>query len=51
MSRYMYERLSAQDNSFLVAERTPVPLHVGAVAIYEELPPGDVIGSYPPPND
>ena len=23
----------------------------GAVAIYEELPPGDVIGSYPPPND
>lgn len=35
MSRYMYERLSAQDNSFLVAEKANVPLHVGAVAIYE----------------
>ena len=35
MSRYMYERLSAQDNSFLVAEHANMPLHVGAVAIYE----------------
>ncbi len=34
MSRYMYERLSAQDNSFLLAEETNVPLHVAAVGIY-----------------
>ena len=35
MPKYMYERLSAQDNSFLVAEDINMPLHVGAVAIYE----------------
>lgn len=35
MPKYMYERLSAQDNSFLVAEQPNVPLHVSAVAIYE----------------
>jgi WS/DGAT/MGAT family acyltransferase len=31
----MYERLSAQDNSFLVAEQPNVPLHVTAVGIFE----------------
>jgi WS/DGAT/MGAT family acyltransferase len=31
----MYERLSAQDNSFLVAEHTNTPLHISAVGIYE----------------
>jgi len=32
---YKYERLSAQDNSFLVAEEPNVPLHVGGVGIFE----------------
>ena len=32
--KYMYERLSAQDNSFLVSESANVPLHVGGVGIY-----------------
>ncbi len=36
MSRYMYERLSAQDNAFLVAESPHVPLHIAAVGIYEQ---------------
>lgn len=36
MSRYMYERLSAQDNSFLVAEHANAPLHIAAVGIYEQ---------------
>ena len=35
MPRYMYERLSAQDNGFLVAEHTNAPLHIAAVGIYE----------------
>lgn len=35
MSDYMYERLSAQDNSFLVAESPHSPLHIAAVAVYE----------------
>jgi len=35
MSKYMYERLSALDNSFLVAETPNAPLHIAAVAIYE----------------
>ncbi len=35
MSAYMYERLSAQDNSFLVSEQPNMPLHVGGVAIYQ----------------
>ncbi len=35
MPKYMYERLSAQDNSFLVSEQPNVPLHVAAVGIYE----------------
>lgn len=35
MPKYMYERLSAQDNSFLVGERPNVPLHIAAVATYE----------------
>jgi WS/DGAT/MGAT family acyltransferase len=36
MPKYMYERLSAQDNSFLVAEHANAPLHIAAVAIYEQ---------------
>ncbi len=39
MASYTYERLSAQDNSFLVAEHVNAPLHISAVAIYES---GDV---------
>ncbi len=35
MAQYMYERLSAQDNSFLVAEEENVPLHIAAVGILE----------------
>jgi diacylglycerol O-acyltransferase len=35
MAKYMYERLSAQDNSFLVAEQAHAPKHEGADAIYE----------------
>jgi len=32
---YKYERLSAQDNSFLVSEHTNAPLHIAGVGIYE----------------
>lgn len=39
LSSYTYERLSAQDNSFLIAEHVNAPLHISAVAIYES---GDV---------
>ena len=35
MSRTSYTRLSAQDHSFLVAERRSTPMHVGAIQIYE----------------
>jgi len=46
MSRYTYERLSAQDASFLWAEQSNQPMHVGAVAIVDaaplELPEGGV---------
>jgi len=35
MSSYKYERLSAQDNGFLVAETDDTPLHIAAVGIYE----------------
>jgi diacylglycerol O-acyltransferase len=35
MPQYMYERLSAQDNSFLAAEQSNTPLHIAAVGIYE----------------
>jgi len=35
MSDYKFERLSAQDNSFLIAEHENVPLHVSAVSIFE----------------
>lgn len=35
MPQYMYERLSAQDNSFLVSERANMPLHIAGVGIYE----------------
>lgn len=38
MPRYSYERLSAQDNSFLVAERRSTPMHVGALQIYDAGP-------------
>lgn len=36
MSVANYERLSAQDNSFLVAEHPNAPLHISAVGIYEQ---------------
>ena len=38
MARYSYERLSAQDASFLWAESSREPMHVGAVAILESGP-------------
>jgi hypothetical protein len=38
MARYSYERLSAQDASFLWAERENAPMHVGAVGIMEAGP-------------
>src|SRR5262245_64746312 len=41
-ARYMasssYVRLSAQDHSFLMAERRSTPMHVGAIQIYEAGP-------------
>ena len=33
MPRYAYDRLSAQDLSFLLAENEHAPMHVGATAI------------------
>ena len=38
MARYTYDRLSAQDLSFLLAESENAPMHVGAVAILEAGP-------------
>ena len=38
MARYAFERLSAQDASFLWAEQPNQPMHVGAVAILESGP-------------
>lgn len=35
MARYAYERLSAQDASFLWAENVREPMHVGAPAVLE----------------
>lgn len=35
MPRYAYERLSAQDYSFLLAETETVPMHVSAIGILE----------------
>ena len=38
MARYAYDRLSAQDASFLWAETPSEPMHVGALAILEAGP-------------
>jgi len=38
MPRYAYERLSAQDNSFLLMEQPNVHMHVAATQIYEAGP-------------
>ena len=38
MSRYTYERLSAQDSSFLLFETASVPMHVAATLVYEAGP-------------
>lgn len=38
MPRYAYERLSAQDATFLWAEREHAPMHVGAIAVLESGP-------------
>ena len=35
MPSYMYDRLSAQDHSFLVVEADHVPMHVAAIGIYQ----------------
>ena len=46
MPRYSYDRLSAQDASFLFAEKPNQPMHVGAIAILEadelRLPEGGI---------
>jgi WS/DGAT/MGAT family acyltransferase len=38
MPRYTYDRLSAQDHSFLLAETQDAPMHVGAIGILEARP-------------
>jgi diacylglycerol O-acyltransferase len=38
MPRYAYERLSAQDNTFLLMERSNVYMHVAATSVYESGP-------------
>jgi len=38
MARYAYERLSAQDNSFLAAEGPTTPMHVSAIQIFDAGP-------------
>ncbi len=38
MSRYNYDRLSAQDASFLVFESSNAPMHIAATQIYESGP-------------
>ena len=38
MTRYSYERLSAQDYSFLAFERPSIPMHVAATQIFEAGP-------------
>lgn len=38
MARYAYDRLSAQDASFLAAEGPTTPMHVSAIQIYEAGP-------------
>ena len=44
MPRYTYDRLSAQDLSFLLAENQHAPMHVGAIAILEAGPLLDDVG-------
>jgi len=44
MARYAYERLSAQDLCFLLAEDERSPMHVGAVAVLEAGPLGNADG-------
>jgi diacylglycerol O-acyltransferase len=39
MSRYAYERLSGQDNDFLLWERPNLPMHVGGTEIFD---PGEL---------
>jgi len=41
MARYTYERLSAQDATFLWAEGENSPMHIGSVAIHESGPLGN----------
>jgi diacylglycerol O-acyltransferase len=38
LARYAYERLSAQDASFLWAERPNQPMHIGAIAVFDAAP-------------
>lgn len=38
MARYGYERLSALDNFFLLAESASTPMHVGSTALFEAEP-------------
>ena len=41
MHSYTYDRLSAQDNLFLVMESTETPMHIGAVMVLEANPGRD----------
>ncbi|HJO25029.1 MAG: wax ester/triacylglycerol synthase family O-acyltransferase [Myxococcota bacterium] len=38
MARYNYDRLSAQDNSFLLMETRNLPMHVGSLLVFESDP-------------
>ena len=38
MARYKYDRLSAEDNAFLVGEGPTTPMHVSAIEIFEAGP-------------
>ena len=49
MSSYAYERLSAQDASFLWAERSNQPMHIGALAIFDAGPLRMPEGGLEPP--
>ena len=38
MPRYNYDRLSAQDNSFLLMETRNLPMHVGSLLVFDAAP-------------
>ena len=38
MAKYFYDRLTAMDNTFLLAETPTTPMHVGAIEIFDAGP-------------